>query len=75
MQTQPARPTTTDFHKPIRVSPRKAGKTSMARVSSDGPLPVCSCGWVGKQARRKKVREDRMQAHLDKKHHGRGIWL
>lgn len=35
----------------------------------------CSCGGFTFIHQRKKVREDRAQAHLDKKHGGAGIWL
>lgn len=34
----------------------------------------CSCGWRVYHART-KVREERAQKHIDKKHDGRGIWL
>lgn len=35
----------------------------------------CSCGGFTFIHERKKVRDDRAQKHLDRKHDGRGIWL
>lgn len=35
----------------------------------------CSCGGFTIIHERQKVREDRAQKHIDKKHGGRGIWL
>lgn len=63
-------------HQTKMVDPAKAKPVGMAVISSEyeGVL-VCSCGgWLVRHARQ-KVREDRAQAHLDKKHGGFGIWL
>lgn len=37
-------------------------------------LITCSCGWF-KVHDRQKVREERAQAHLDKRHEGTGAWM
>lgn len=50
--------------KPVRV----------ARITDAEGVIVCSCGWA-KPHRRRKVREDRAQDHLNKKHGGMGMWF
>lgn len=65
-----SRPTTTDHL--VRPPLRKVG---MAVISDNGRTSTCSCNWISKPAERKKVREDRAQAHLDKVHQGRGLWM
>lgn len=50
-------------------------KVGLALVSNDKTEPVTTinCGWRYRH-KRKKVREDAAQRHLDKHHGGQGIW-
>ena len=65
------------FQKPL-----KAGKTrevGLAVVSMDTDaygreFATCNCGWIGYHARL-KVLEDRIDAHVERRHQGRAIRL
>lgn len=65
------------FQKPLR-DPSKAKEVGLAVVTmgsaSGREFAECSCGWVGWHSRL-KVLDDRIDAHLNKKHGGRGIRL
>lgn len=63
-------------HQPKLVDPAKAKPVGLAVISSEQPgVLVCSCGGWLVRHNRQKVREDRAQSHLDKKHGGMGVWL
>lgn len=62
------------FQKPLRsATVRDAG--SMPRVSYGPKTVACSCGWSSPYHPRDKVTEDRIDAHLRKRHGGRGLRL
>lgn len=54
--------------------PAKWTQPRIARVTYYGHTANCSCGWNFSH-KREKIREDRIDAHLDKRHAGRGIRL
>ena len=62
------RPHTQSFQKPYGV-----GVIKFDPHAEHGPTVFCSCGWKFRH-RREKVREDRVDSHLAKKHRG-GIRL
>ena len=67
------RPTTSDHHKPLKSEPKPVG---IAMITEPQPGAIaCSCGGFVFIHQRQKVREDRAQAHLDKKHNGTGAWM
>lgn len=49
-------------------------RVSLATITETGAFVSCSCGWAFGPHPRQKLRGDRAQAHLDKKHNGVGIW-
>lgn len=56
-----------------RVRPEDGRDVRMAVVSTEGITAVCSCkGWTYSH-QRSKVREDAVDRHLAKRHHGRGL--
>lgn len=58
------------------VDPTKAKPVGIAVIKAEVPGSLsCSCGGWSIIHPRAKVREDRAQTHLDKKHNGRGVWL
>lgn len=57
-----------------KVGQAKRQPVKMAIIRSEGALITCSCGWAGSHVR-DKVREDKAQRHLDKRHQGEGMWL
>jgi len=59
------------FQKPMGVSEREVG---LAIVKNDGRTCSCSCGWKMMHSR-DKVREDKIDRHLNKQHNGKGIRL
>lgn len=66
------RPVTLDHRRKPTPQPKPVG---LARVTYLSDTQVqCSCGWPASHAR-PKVLEDRIDAHLNKKHGGRGIRL
>jgi len=58
------------------LSKPKTQEVGLAIISTNeyGML-FCSCGGFSALDKRKKVREDRAERHINKKHDGRGIWL
>lgn len=72
-----ARPPTQGFRKPLIVVPRRAGKTAgLAMITEPEPgVLVCSCGNFTTLHPRRKVREDKAERHINKRHNGRGVWL
>ena len=64
----------------VRIDPIKWGKPRMAIVTIEVDetagvgLATCNCGWSAPHHRR-KVLEDKAQRHLDKRHHGIGMWM
>lgn len=67
---------TSDHQKPLK--PAKTEDVNLARLSfgeAAGRIYAeCSCGWLAYHVRRKVV-EDKAEAHVTKKHAGRAIWL
>lgn len=65
------------FQKPLDSGQRRKVRVAVIRTGeTDGgtKFAECSCGKPFVQ-KRDKVRETAIQAHLDKKHGGRGLWL
>jgi hypothetical protein len=63
-------------HRPKLVDPAKAKPVGLAVIRQPEPGAImCSCGGFTFIHQRAKVRDDRAQRHLDKKHQGRGVWL
>lgn len=65
------------FQKPIDSGERREVRVAVIRSGETDQgvrFAECSCGAPFTQ-RRDKVRESAIQAHLDKKHGGRGMWL
>lgn len=60
------------FQKPLDDGKRK--QVRVAVISQGDTAAQCSCGAAFTQ-QRAKVREAAIQAHLDKKHGGTGLWL
>lgn len=54
----------------MKKSPRPV---SLAVIKYDGPTASCSCGSWSFTHYREKVRENAIDRHLRKRHHGRGI--
>lgn len=67
-----ARPETLGFQKPIDTGKRKTVGLAVITYVGDGAM--CSCLKAFKPCRA-KVLEDRIDAHLNEKHGGRGIRL
>jgi hypothetical protein len=56
-----------------KVSPEKWTSPFMPFISYEGvDVAKCSCGWSTRSGR-VKVREDRIDRHLNKRHNGRGM--
>jgi hypothetical protein len=56
--------------------PAKAKPVGIAVIKSEAAGSLsCSCGGWSIIHPRAKVREDRAQKHIDRKHGGRGVWL
>lgn len=68
------RPPVRDRQTKIRSMPRKAGKTTLARVVQREGYAECSCGWA-KVHKRDKVVGDAAERHVNKAHGGRAIWM
>lgn len=69
------RPAPADRHEKINDA-SKAKDVRLAIIREvEGNALVCSCGAFSITHARVKVREDRAQKHLDKKHDGKGLWL
>lgn len=66
------RPATHGFQKPLDDGKRK--DVNIAIITYGDGYAQCSCGQPFTH-RREKVREDRIDAHLDNKHGGQGIRL
>jgi len=66
------RPATTDHL--TKARPTKRVKMAVVQITDSG-RGTCSCGWSSKNGVRRKVQEDRIQAHLDKRHGSRGLWM
>ena len=47
----------------------------MPVIKTEGTVTYCSCEGFASAHPRVKVREDKAQRHLDRKHQGRGLWL
>ena len=63
-------------HRQKLVDPTKVKDVGLPIIREPEPGSiVCSCGGLVFIHARKKVRDDRAQTHIDKKHGGRGIWL
>lgn len=70
-----ARPATTDRH-PKVVNDRRAKEVGMAIITEPEVGAItCSCGGFTAIHVRAKVRSDKAQRHVDKKHGGAGLWL
>ncbi len=67
------RPPTSDRLKPMTGEPKS--KPKLPVLTTTGEFMACSCGGWATSHKRTKVREDRAQRHLDRKHGGRGIWM
>ena len=66
------RPATSD-HQPKVGSLHK--QVVMPVIKTEGTVTYCSCEGFASAHPRVKVREDKAQRHLDRKHQGRGLWL
>lgn len=67
------RPRPTDRHRPLSGKPKPVGLAVITEPEV-GAI-TCSCGGFIALHQRRKVREERAQAHLDKKHDGVGVWM
>lgn len=57
-----------------KVGQGKQQPVKVAIIRFDDGLITCSCGWAAVH-QRNKVREEKAQRHLDKRHKGEGMWL
>jgi hypothetical protein len=57
-----------------KLKPHQWRDVKLAMVQQSGVEASCSCGWSYSHPRR-KVREDAIDRHFEKRHQGRGIRL
>ena len=67
-----AKPPTRDRHR--KISPENWTNPGMAMLTTNGSYISCSCGWDTNHPR-PKIRDDRAEQHLNKRHGGAGLWL
>lgn len=68
------RPATSDRRKPVVDRRPKPVAIAMITEPYDGAL-ACSCEGFATTHRRRAVREDKAQRHVDRKHGGQAVWL
>lgn len=67
------RPATKDNYPKVRTADTKAVGLAMITNPEVGVIS-CNCGWRFFHVRT-KVRDDRAEAHVNKKHGGQAVWL
>lgn len=66
------KPATNDRHK--SPGPEQWEKLGIARITEDAPFIGCSCGWTA-QHRRDRIRGDKAERHVNKRHGGQAMWF
>ena len=71
---------THDHQRAVSKPPAEWADVRIARITTetDGSgrsVALCSCGWDSKVCNRDKVREIRVDRHLNKRHGGQAIFL
>lgn len=66
------KPATSDHR--TRPKPEQWTDPGIARISQDGAVIGCSCGWTDHHPRT-RIREDKAERHVNKRHGGSAMWF